>query len=110
MNSRANHNTRGANVAAWVQSYAYDTMRRLTSVSSPAGAFVYSYNDGAGNDYHWYRQDSGGGWSHKPGWGDVTDVDASGNLINDPCKANRDYRPKGGPNYSQDCGDLCVPN
>jgi RHS repeat-associated protein len=69
---------------------------------------VHAFVD-PGVDYHWYREDSAGDWSHKPGWGDATNVDASGNPISDPCKANRDYSPSG-PNYSQDCGALCVPN
>jgi hypothetical protein len=61
-------------------------------------------------DYHWYREDQGGGWSHKPGWGPATDVDASGEPITDPSSADRDYSDRGGPNYSEDCGTLCAPN
>src|SRR6185436_15253134 len=34
-----------------------------------------------GVDYHWYRQDSNGYWSHKPGNTAATDVDASNNRI-----------------------------
>lgn len=45
----------------------------------------------ASNDYHWYRQDSSGYWSHKPGLTDITNKDASGNLITDPRTCNRDY-------------------
>ena len=32
------------NASAWMQSYGYDSTRRLTSVSSPAGAFNYIYD------------------------------------------------------------------
>ena len=50
------------------------------------------------NDYHWYRQESDGSWSHKPGErspiAGVTDPTQDGN--------NR--------GYDQDCGDLCVPD
>lgn len=35
-------------------------------------------------DYHWYRQDSDGYWSHKPGTTAVKRTDNSGNLILDP--------------------------
>lgn len=48
-------------------------------------------------DYHWYRQDSDGLWSHKPGTTAVTRYDApsteipEGNLIIDPELANRNY-------------------
>lgn len=42
-------------------------------------------------DYHWYRQDSDGGWSHKPGLTELTYKDASGNNITDPKTCNRNY-------------------
>ncbi len=41
-------------------------------------------------DYHWYRQDSDGYWSHKRGRLPVTRYDADGNLIADPETCNRD--------------------
>lgn len=41
-------------------------------------------------DYHWYRQDSDGYWSHKRGNTPITRLDNSGNLIVDPRTANRD--------------------
>lgn len=41
------------------------------------------------NDYHWYRQDEDGFWSHKPGTTLVRKVDASGNPITNPETANR---------------------
>ena len=40
-------------------------------------------------DYHWYRQNSDGTWSHKPGTTEVTNLDCSGKIIMDPRKANR---------------------
>ena len=42
-------------------------------------------------DYHWYRQNPDGTWSHKPGSGAVTNTDASGNIIFDPEFADRNY-------------------
>ena len=41
--------------------------------------------------YHWYREDKGGYWSHKPGITPVTNIDASGRLISNPAKANHNY-------------------
>lgn len=54
-----------------------------------------------GNDYHWYRQDENGRWSHKPDQGLATDKDSKGNPIDDPEEANR------GP-YTVFCGYFCV--
>jgi len=42
-------------------------------------------------DYHFYRQDLNGNWSHKAGDNPISNVDASGKLIKDPQKANRNY-------------------
>lgn len=39
-------------------------------------------------DYHWYRQDADGYWSHKPGTTPVRLTDNSGNLILDPAEAD----------------------
>lgn len=41
------------------------------------------------DDYHWYRQDSDGLWSHKPGTTPVTRLDASNKYIVDPYIADR---------------------
>ncbi len=41
---RANMSLQAPNAVAWAQSYGYDSARRLTSVSSPAGAFNYTYD------------------------------------------------------------------
>ena len=45
---------------------------------------IYPYED-----YHWYRQDSDGFWSHKLGANAVKRTDESGNLIIDPQTADR---------------------
>ncbi|MBX9399986.1 LamG domain-containing protein [Lysobacter sp. BMK333-48F3] len=50
-----------------------------------------------GYDYHWYRRDANGKWTHKPGGTAATNRDNSGNEILDPRNANR------GP-YSDFCG------
>ncbi len=51
-------------------------------------------------DYHWYRQDNNGNWSHKPGQTEATDKDADGKPITDPRTAAR------GP-YPDFCGFFC---
>lgn len=59
-----------------------------------------------GVDYHWYRQDNDGTWSHKPGNTNATNLDASDNPITNPERANRDY---GRYNYREFCGYYYVP-
>lgn len=50
-----------------------------------------------GYDYHWYRRDSNGRWSHKPGSTSVTNRDNSNRIITNPISANRG-------NYTHFCG------
>jgi hypothetical protein len=42
-------------------------------------------------DYHWYRQNPDGTWSHKPGTGPVSNVDGSGRTIVDPENSDRKF-------------------
>lgn len=54
----------------------------------PIGTYkvaLVSYN----RDYHWYRQDSDGYWSHKRGYSVVERYDYSNNIIIDPYTADR---------------------
>ena len=60
-----------------------------------------------GVDYHWYRLDSNGSWSHKPGNTAATNVDASGNVITNPETADREYDFV---NYREFCGYFYVPS
>jgi hypothetical protein len=53
------------------------------------------------NDYHWYRRDRDGKWSHKPGSTPATNLDNSGNPITDPRTADRGL-------YTVFCGCYCV--
>ena len=41
-------------------------------------------------DFHWYRQNADGTWSHKPGGTNVRNTDNSSEIIYDPATANRD--------------------
>lgn len=49
-------------------------------------------------DFHWYRLDRNGKWSHKPGTTAITDRDGIGGIIADPRHAQNDPR-RGAPNY-----------
>jgi hypothetical protein len=53
-----------------------------------------------GHDYHWYRRDTNGLWSHKPGGAHATNLDNSGNVIRDPRTADRG-------NYTDFVGFFC---
>ncbi len=54
-----------------------------------------------GVDYHWYRKDRDGRWSHKVGGSPATNLDNSDNLISDPRTCDRG-------NYTVFCGCFCV--
>lgn len=79
--------------------------------ATPVGSCVYlgalcvTPSTAIVRDYHWYRLDDNGCWSHKIGGNPVSNKDNSGNLIPDPQTANR------GP-YTVFCGffemDPCV--
>ena len=75
----------------------------------PAGkrkiALVVDENE----DYHFYRQDANGYWSHKPGATDVITYDAIRRRIYDPQLASREY-PQTGLNYDEFCSYLCIPS
>lgn len=61
-------------------------------------------------DYHFFRQDSNGLWSHKPGGTAVTNLDANEKLIYDPLLASRNYTVSGSKlNYDTFCAYMCVP-
>ena len=60
------------------------------------------------DDYHFYRQDANGYWSHKPGATHVTHLDATKRPIYDPQLASRDY-PSSGLDYNEFCGYWCIP-
>jgi len=62
-----------------------------------------------GEDYHFYRQDADGWWSHKDGSNPVKRYDADGKPIWNPRTAKRDYRPKSYLNYKDFCGYWCAP-
>jgi len=69
--------------------------------SCPAGMHKVHLVVAPGWDYHFYRQDDDGLWSHKPGGTPATDLDNSGELITDPATADTG-------NYTDHCGFLCA--
>ena len=64
-------------------------------------------------DFHYYRQDTNGLWSHKPGAMPVTNKDSMGNPIYDPALAGRYYpserKDDNGLDYKGFCGYYCIP-
>lgn len=59
------------------------------------------------SDYHFYREDESGYWSHKDGKNPVKNYDAKNNKIVDPYLADRNYKNN---KYTEFCGYFCVPN
>lgn len=66
----------------------------------------YKYGDKYKYDYHWYRQNSDGTWSHKPGTTPVTNLDASKNIIMDPLECDRNVED--GLNYNYFVGYYAI--
>jgi hypothetical protein len=58
-------------------------------------------------DFHWYRQDSNGNWSHKPDRFQATNLDGSNNVIMNPRTADRRLTGTN-LNYTDFCGWYCV--
>lgn len=61
-----------------------------------------------GSDYHFYRQDADGTWSHKPGGTEPRRTDSNGKTIYNPATAARDYSGIGASNYNIPCSFFCV--
>ena len=79
---------------------------KVALVVAPGVPVTYIGEDGETEqsvfyDYHFYRLDLNGMWSHKPGWSKATNLDHSGQPISDPRMADR------GP-YTVFCGCYCV--
>lgn len=69
---------------------------------------VTGFDSYGGFDYHWYRQNPDGTWSHKPGATEVTNKDNSGKTIYNPVTANRNGIPYGGVNYTNVIGFYAI--
>lgn len=70
----------------------------------PAGKDKVALVVDPGTDYHWYRLDSDGMWSHKPGGTQATNLDGSGNTISNPETADR---CGSWPCYTDFCDYMC---
>lgn len=76
----------------------------------PAGKSKIALVVDPGEDYHYYRQDADGMWSHKDGSNKVKRFDALKRPIFNPELAARDYRWQDSDlNYESFCGFYCVP-
>jgi hypothetical protein len=60
-----------------------------------------------GKDYHFYRQDSNGYFSHKRGKLQAENVDSDKNKIENPRMAAREYDEY---KYDTSCGYFCIPS
>lgn len=87
-----------------------DIRRTTFKARCPRGSSKIAMVVHPGEDYHFYRQDADGMWSHKDGANKVKRFDAEGLPIVDPKTAARNYRPRGSfLNYKDFCGYYCVP-
>ena len=70
-----------------------DGLRREPSYKASTAGWYTALVIWLGKDYHWYRQDENGCWSHKPGQTPARNIDDSGNAISDPKHCDRgNYR------------------
>ena len=53
-------------------------------VANVPGYYLIALVTAPNVDYHWLRQDNDGMWSHKPGWGEATNLDSDYQPIYDP--------------------------
>lgn len=72
----------------------------------PEGTYKIAICYAPDSDYHFYRQNPDGTWSHKPGTTNAINVDANGKLIFDPETPNQYYSNQ--LNYSEFCGFFYV--
>lgn len=67
--------------------------------------FLALDNTGPKKDYHFWRENSDGFWTHKPGSGPVLHTDGDGKKITNPLYSNRNF---GNYNYNLACGFFCI--
>lgn len=88
---RASGNQAGEMTADAVRAAAISDGLELTDrwSESPSGKTKIALVIWPGWDYHWYRKDSNGLWTHKPGSTEATNLDNSGQSITNPETCNR---------------------
>lgn len=99
----------------WNEAVVADNPDHVTLLSDPYAAcprnafkiMLFTTGGGGGNqDFHFYRMHRSGVWSHKRGHATPPLIhDASGKVIWDPLKADRNY---GSLDYRKFCGAFCV--
>ena len=84
----------------------------FNSKCSP-GYYKGAYVVDPDNTYHFYRANTDGTWSHKPGISPISNVDSSKQNIYVPHFANRNYEENKDNdeaiNYTNFCGYYCIP-
>ena len=85
-------------IADDVEYYGFYFENCNSIINPPEGAYRVALFIYPGYDFHWYRQNPDGTWSHKLGSEPVTNCDFSGNIIYDPEESNR-YNVKTCANY-----------
>ncbi len=66
-----------------------DGLRRVPSFRASTPGWYTALVIWPNRDYHWYRQDRNGCWSHKPGQTNARNTDNSGRRIVDPRRCDR---------------------
>lgn len=83
--------------------FSYESISKNAKCSE--GCYKIALVIAPDRDYHWYRQNSDGTWSHKPGRDPVINTDFQGQVIYDPELCDRRYNYGGTiVNYSEFCG------
>jgi hypothetical protein len=77
------------NVEVAAQADGLKPVPNFTAPLGPGHGWYVALVIWPGVDYHWYRQDKNGCWSHKPGSTPARNTDDSGNAITDPKTCNR---------------------
>ena len=98
------------------QDFEKSGLTKLNDINDPIDCTHYKIalvidNKGDKLDYHFYRQDNNGMWSHKLGKNPISNKDACDKYIKDPKKACRNYDKKNNDkyNYTIFCGYYSVP-
>ena len=83
--------------------FSFESISKSTKCSE--GCYKVALVIAPNQDYHWYRQNSDGTWSHKPGNGYAIKTDYQSQVIYDPQYCDRRYNYGGTViNYSVFCG------
>ena len=94
-------------IADDVEYYGFYFENCNSIINPPEGAYRVALFIYPGYDFHWYRQNSDGTWSHKVGGMEVTNLDFSGEVIYDPLESDRN-NIAATVNYSQLIGYFYV--